>query len=94
MNAYPTTPGYKTIGPSKEAAKSMIPRSKLLRDRCLDALRISSMTADECANILNVSILSVRPRFSELCQMDLIEATTLRGKNASGRRATVWKIKS
>lgn len=52
------------------------------------------MTADECARHLSESVLSIRPRFSELLRANRIEDTGERRKNASGRNATVWKIRA
>jgi hypothetical protein len=49
------------------------------------------MTADECAAQLEVDKLSIRPRFSELATMGRITDSGERHKNASGKRAIVWK---
>jgi predicted ArsR family transcriptional regulator len=51
-------------------------------------------TADEIAKDLNLSILSVRPRVSELHRSGEIEQTGGRRKNESGMTATVWRIVS
>ena len=48
-------------------------------------------TADEIAYVLKYSILTVRPRVSELNKMDLIVDSGLRRLNTSGRRAIVWR---
>jgi hypothetical protein len=48
------------------------------------------MTADELAGRLGESILTVRPRVSELRAARLIEATTERHRNESGHAAIVW----
>jgi len=50
-------------------------------------------TADEIANALGISILTIRPRVSELRRMDKICDAGMRRKNASGKSAIVWKIK-
>jgi hypothetical protein len=50
------------------------------------------MTADEIAAQLGCSILSVRPRVSELNVGGEIEQTGARRKNASGMTATVWRF--
>ena len=48
-------------------------------------------TADEIAYILKYSILTVRPRVSELNKMELIMDSGTRRPNTSGRMATVWR---
>jgi predicted ArsR family transcriptional regulator len=50
-------------------------------------------TADEVAKDLNLSVLSVRPRVSELNRTGKIEQTGGRRKNDSGMTATVWRVK-
>ena len=92
--SYPATPGYKVDGPSKDAARAMKPRASKLRDhvyymieKCADGL-----TTDECAERLGKSVLSIRPRFTELLAMGKIEDSGRRQMNASGRVATVWRI--
>jgi len=50
------------------------------------------MSADQCAYVLGRSVLSIRPRFSELNAADLIEDSGTRTLNDSGKRAIVWRI--
>lgn len=92
MPTYPETPGSKVSGPSTLAAWSAGRNCRKLRDDVLAALAAESMTADECAARLGKSILSVRPRLSELRTMGLIADTGTRRKNESGMSATVWKV--
>jgi hypothetical protein len=49
-------------------------------------------TADEIAAALNYSILTIRPRVSELNKQGRIVDSGLRRPNASGRNAIVWRI--
>jgi predicted ArsR family transcriptional regulator len=64
-----------------------------LRDLALKALRrLGPMTADECAEAIGATPLSLRPRFSELRKAHRIGATGLHRANASGRSANVWKL--
>lgn len=89
---YPAKPGAKVSGTSSEAAASMRPSAATLRDLCLKMIRrYGDLTADEAAAFCNQSILSIRPRFSELHAMKLIEDSGTRRPNASGRNAVVWK---
>lgn len=63
-----------------------------LRGLVLDSLRdFGAMSTDECAAMLGESVLSIRPRFSELKHAKLIEDTGIRHKNASGMSAKVWR---
>lgn len=89
---YNGMPGFKSGSTSKAAAESMRPTAATLRDLCLKMIRrYGDLTADECAAFCNQSVLSIRPRFSELSAINLIEDSGLRRDNASGRRAVVWK---
>lgn len=88
---YPNFPGSKREGTSRAAAEHVAPRAKTLRDRVLDLLKADALTADECAQRLGETVLSVRPRLSELVKMDLIYDTGLTSKNSSGVRATIWR---
>lgn len=92
--SYPATPGYKVAGPSKDAAIAMIPTAGTLRYRVFSAIEKSQngLTTDECADRLGETVLSVRPRFTELASGGWIEDSGKRRKNASGRSATVWRV--
>jgi len=52
----------------------------------------NGLTTDECAERLGETVLSIRPRFTELAAKGEIEDSGIRRKNASGRSATVWRI--
>jgi len=93
-STYPQHPGYKVEGTSAEAAAEMAVSSPGLRDRILELMqRAGNLTTDEAAERLGADILGVRPRFSELRQMQKIEPTELRRTNRSGLRAIVWRLK-
>lgn len=91
---YPTSPGFKAAGPSQEAAQAVAGMAKTLRDQVLRTIAASphGLTADEVASKLNRSILSVRPRVSELHRQGEIRRTSIRGKNDSGMSASVWTL--
>lgn len=93
---YPEAPGFKVSGPSKQAAEAMGSTAKKLRAAVLAQFSQypSGATADEIAKDLNLSILSVRPRVSELNRNGKIEQTGSRRKNESGMTATVWRLAS
>jgi len=89
---YPAAPGYKRGGTSKAAADSMKEKARSLRDEVLWFLQdCGSMTADECALMMNKSILSIRPRFTELLRLGKIYDVGVTRKNESGKQATVWR---
>lgn len=90
---YPSRPGHKEPTTSKTAARKMKPRAQSLRDQVLITLRTAwpgGMTTDECAAKMGKSILSVRPRFSELRALGEIMPTSRRVPNESGVEAIVW----
>ncbi len=93
---YPALPGAKTGGASQAAADSMIRTAGKLRHQVVETLQQFplGMTTDECAAYLGVSILAIRPRFSELNRDGQITGTPLRRLNGSGRHATVWRLAS
>src|SRR4051812_36937435 len=89
--SYPSSPGFKTDGTSREAAGKMRRPALTLRDRVLDLLSQGyRLTADEIADVLHESILSIRPRVSELHRKGLIQRSSDRRKNPSGMSANVW----
>ena len=90
---YPHRPGCQPRDTSADAGEKIADRAVKLRDMCVLSLLLEGpMSADECATVLNESILSIRPRFTELSKMNLIVDSGERRKNASGRNAIVWKL--
>lgn len=88
---YPASPGYKAEGTSRRAAEAIKLKTPTLRDSVLSLMRDAALTADECAALLNKSVLSVRPRLSELLAMGKIYDTGRTRKNESGISAVVWR---
>ncbi len=91
--SYPERPGYKATGTSSQAARAAAPRAPTVRDQILALLRQGDATPDEAAAALGVSILTARPRFSELARMGLVFRTGGRRKNESGLMADVWRAR-
>ena len=89
--SYPEGPGTKRRGGTSEAAAlSLVPAAGTLRCRIFDAfLYYGPMTADECAGVLGLSPLTVRPRCSELKSIGLVVDTGKRRANESRRKAEV-----
>lgn len=91
--SYPDAPGFKDRTTSRDAAASMASSVSRLRGMCLQALRdIGSSTPDEIAAELGLSVLSVRPRITELAKMGRIIPTGETRPNASGRSAKVYRL--
>ncbi len=91
---YPDAPGFKVAGPSEQAAEAISGTANKMWAAILAqfAQYPGGATADEIAKDLNLSLLSVRPRVSELNRNGLNEQTGARRKNESGMTATVWQI--
>ena len=92
---YPHSPGYKNKdkeGPSRKAALSIKPHALNLREKCFRIVSQIPMTADEVAEVMGKSILSVRPRIAELVKLGKITDTGQRRDNESGKAATVWGV--
>lgn len=94
---YPFTPGFKKsqVETGRLAAERFGPaKATVLRERCYDKLNVhEGLTADEVAELLGQSVLSVRPRVTELLRAGRIEACAERRKNKSGATAAVWRVK-
>ena len=91
QNAYPAAPGFRRRSKtSKAAAESVKERAPTVRDQILSLLKRNELTPDEAAKILGVSILTARPRFSELFRLGKIFRTGDTRANESGIRADVW----
>lgn len=90
---YPSAPGFKDRDTSKQAAAAIAPVAATVRDLVADCyLFWGPMTADEVAGRLGLSILTVRPRVTELVKLGVIVDSGTRRRNASGRTAKVYQI--
>lgn len=88
---YPHTPGAQDRDTSHAAADHAAETAPQLRARALSVLEHSNgLTADEVAGRLGLSILSIRPRLTELSRLGKVRDSGLRRPNASGRNAIVW----
>jgi len=91
---YPDAPGFKVSGPSEQAAEAVSSTASKMRAAVLAqfARYPCGATADEIAKDLNLSVLSVRPRVSELKRTGKIMQTGARRKSYSGMTAAVWRL--
>lgn len=91
---YPAQPGARDRDTSIAAAEAIASKAPTLRAATLSAFRHSDgLTADEAADVLGASILSIRPRVTELARMGELEDSGTRRVNQSGKAAIVWRIK-
>lgn len=89
--AYPHQPGAQASDTSRAAGASMAKVAPKLREVVLTAFEKSKgMTADECAGRLGLSILTVRPRVTELSRLGKLRDSGTRRANGSGKKAIVW----
>lgn len=86
-------PASSAPGTSEDAAKAIKPRVADIHRRILAAIELCAMTPDQCAEALSMTVLAVRPRFTELSAWKLIEKTGERRKNSSGQKANVYRLK-
>lgn len=85
--------GWKARQTSQEAAQKV--KAPTMRQRVLEVIRQARkpVSPEDVADALNKSILSVRPRFSELSDAGLIEPTGERGETREGRSCILWRAK-
>jgi predicted ArsR family transcriptional regulator len=89
--SYPHQPGAQDRDTSRAAADEVAKTAPKLRGLALDVLeRSNGLTADEVAGRLGLSILSIRPRLTELSRLGKVRDSGARRRNASGKAAIVW----
>jgi len=92
---YPRRPGARDHSTSREAAVKTMSRAATLRETALRLLRAypGGLTVHEAAELAEVTVPAIQPRFSELVAMGKIKRSTERRRNESGMSAAVWIIK-
>ena len=91
---YPERAGYKAEGTSQDAANAVegSGHAARLRTAVLGWYAKQDGTADECAAGLGESILSIRPRVSELCKQGKLYRKAERRRSAGGRMQNVLAL--
>jgi hypothetical protein len=90
---YPNTPGWRDRETSIEAAEELAGSVTDLRQTVLADIKSAGAygrTADEVATRTGIDRLTVRPRVTELGNLNLIHDGGQRRPNESGRKAIVW----
>ena len=88
---YPHSPGWKEATTSLDAAEAIESHADTVRAHVLRILSERAFTADAVAAIIGESILTVRPRVTELFKAGRIIRTGQRLRNQSGRYAHVYR---
>lgn len=94
---YQGTPGFKERTTSQDAAIKFKTHAHALSALVMAEIVAApnGLSADEVATKLGHSVLSIRPRVSELREQNKIERVPgVRRKNASGMGAAVWRKKT
>lgn len=91
---YPSRAGFKAAGTSQDAANAIEGngRAARLRSAVLGFYAKHEGTPDECAAYLGESILSIRPRVSELFTQGDLMLTGKRRASSQGRSQNVLKL--
>jgi hypothetical protein len=96
IEMYPFGAGFKELaGASEQTAKTQNKELNNRRRQIALGLFCSNpdgLTSDEVADLMNESILSIRPRVSELRAQGKIKSTGKRRKSVNGNGATVWRV--
>ncbi|MDB5688456.1 MAG: xanthine dehydrogenase accessory factor [Sphingomonas bacterium] len=89
--AYPHAPDAQDRDTSRAAAAEIAPKAGRLLLLALGVLeRSNGLTADQVAARLGLSILSIRPRCTELSRLGKIRDHGERRRNVSGKNAIAW----
>src|SRR5262245_34263437 len=93
MKTYPHSPGFKEGDTSRDAAVAVEKEALTVRERVLQLYQSGEgFTADEVAAELGLSILTVRPRVTELKALGYLTDSGERRTNQSGLKAKVMWI--
>lgn len=87
---YPHEPGWKARETSHAAAVAVAPMARSLRARVYDCIQERPDTPEGVARRLNLDILAVRPRCTELARLGKIHDSGARGRSRSGKSAIIW----
>ena len=88
LERYPDGPGYQGQDTSRQAAEEIADAVPKLQARALGivAAALDGVTADQVAAALEASVLSIRPRITELYRMGKITDSGRRRRNPPRRK--------
>jgi hypothetical protein len=90
---YPRNPGWKDETVSKDNALVNRVKFNRMQQRVLNLFESGFVgSTDEVAARLAISVLSARPRCTELLKMDLLERTRIKGKDGQKRWVLALKM--
>ena len=90
VTTYPENPGHQHSDTSLKAAEAVSGKAAVLRDHCLSYLReFGPRTADEVAAMMGESLLTIRPRITELRRMGKVRDTGVRRPSSTGHASAV-----
>jgi hypothetical protein len=92
--SYPNTCGYKEKTTSMQMALNFEPQAEIIRWRVLEVFnqnKDKTFFADEIAKLLDMSVLSIRPRVAELYKKGFVVEAG-RAKNYFGNSVKTFKI--
>lgn len=91
---YGDLPGFKERTTSRDAAQAVTGDASTLREEVFAVIRdagAGGLTADEVATVIERTVLSTRPRVSELAKAGRIVPNGARRPNESGLMAKAWR---
>jgi hypothetical protein len=90
---YPENPGWKDETVSKDNALINRVKFNRMQQRVLNLFESGFVgSTDEVAARLAISVLSARPRCTELLKMDVLERTRIKGKDGQKRWVLALKM--
>lgn len=92
-NRYPNAPGHKVDGASELAAHQISEKAGTVRDRMLRAFENApgGMTPDTACDLLGVSVLTGRPRVTELHKSgQLIKTNAMQQSRTTGMSQHIY----
>ena len=91
---YPEAPGHKEKdGTSQQAAEEIKPKAQTIRENLLALFKGGGdYTPEEAAEELEVDLLAIRPRFTELKLQGEIHKTERTRLNHNNKNVRVWAL--
>lgn len=87
--------GYQSTDTSKQAALSNVDKKLTIREQVYEMLSNAKfpLSTEEIASQLNKPYVSVQPRISELCNLNMVKDSGRRGTTQWGKPCILWEVK-